>query len=225
MQQSFAQAGRDNSHLRTGSRLRLPHARYARRKPGNASECETPAGLCLVPPRAQFSESRRRCVPPAPCRRWRRPSRAISSSLCNVARETVTPPTVTGFKCATGVRAPVRPTCTSMFSNTVAACLAGYLKAMAQRGAFAVQPSRSCCGMESTFATTPSVSYGSPSRLPSHSRINASKFVEVFAAAPVRIHLETGGCQAFKILPVARAKTVCHSPTESRRSNLAAATR
>ena len=36
--------------------------------------------------------------------------RAISSSLCRVALETTTPPTVTGFSLATGVSAPVRPT-------------------------------------------------------------------------------------------------------------------
>ena len=36
--------------------------------------------------------------------------RAISSSLCSVARDTTTPPTVTGSSTATGVSAPVRPT-------------------------------------------------------------------------------------------------------------------
>ena len=36
--------------------------------------------------------------------------RAISSSLCSVARDTTTPPTVTGSSSATGVSAPVRPT-------------------------------------------------------------------------------------------------------------------
>ena len=35
----------------------------------------------------------------------------ISSSLCNVAFETTTPPTVTGCTFATGVMAPVLPTC------------------------------------------------------------------------------------------------------------------
>ena len=35
----------------------------------------------------------------------------ISSSLCKVAFETTTPPTVTGSTLATGVIAPVRPTC------------------------------------------------------------------------------------------------------------------
>ena len=56
-----------------------------------------------------------------------KPSRSISSSLCSVARETVTPLTTTGFRCATGVSAPVRPTCTSMPSTLVVACRAGYL--------------------------------------------------------------------------------------------------
>ena len=55
------------------------------------------------------------------------PQPPISSSLCSVARETVTPPTSTGFRCATGVSAPVRPTCTSMSSTAVTACRAAYL--------------------------------------------------------------------------------------------------
>ena len=71
-----------------------------------------------------------------------RPKRSISSSLCNVARATVTPLTSTGFRCATGVSAPVRPTCTSIDSTVVTACRAAYLYAMAQRGAFDVKPKR-----------------------------------------------------------------------------------
>ena len=43
--------------------------------------------------------------------------RAISSSLCSVAFETTTPPTVTGFSLATGVSAPVRPTWISIASS------------------------------------------------------------------------------------------------------------
>ena len=35
--------------------------------------------------------------------------RLISSSLCNVAFETSTPPILIGFILATGVKAPVRP--------------------------------------------------------------------------------------------------------------------
>ncbi len=53
--------------------------------------------------------------------------RRISSSLCRVALETVTPPTNTGFKRATGVKAPVRPTWTSMSSTTVISSCAGNL--------------------------------------------------------------------------------------------------
>ena len=45
----------------------------------------------------------------------------ISSSLCNVALETTTPPTVTGFTLATGVIAPVLPTCIAMSLITVMA--------------------------------------------------------------------------------------------------------
>ncbi len=39
----------------------------------------------------------------------------ISSSLWRVAREIVEPATRVGFKTATGVTAPVRPTCKMMF--------------------------------------------------------------------------------------------------------------
>ena len=40
----------------------------------------------------------------------RRSLRRISSMLCSVALRTVVPPTTTGVTCATGVRAPMRPT-------------------------------------------------------------------------------------------------------------------
>ena len=39
----------------------------------------------------------------------------ISSSLCKVAFDTTTPPTVTGSTWATGVIAPVLPTCIEIF--------------------------------------------------------------------------------------------------------------
>ena len=45
----------------------------------------------------------------------------ISSSLCNVALDTRTPPTFTGSNFATGVRAPVLPTCISILRITVVA--------------------------------------------------------------------------------------------------------
>jgi hypothetical protein len=47
--------------------------------------------------------------------------RRTSSALCRVALVTVTPPTKTGSSRATGVRAPVRPTCTSMATTRVVA--------------------------------------------------------------------------------------------------------
>ena len=68
--------------------------------------------------------------------------RAISSSLCKVARLTVDPLTRTGSSAATGVSTPVRPTCTRMSCNLVCTRSASYLKAMAQRGDLAVNPRR-----------------------------------------------------------------------------------
>ena len=69
--------------------------------------------------------------------------RAISSSLCRVALETTTPPTVTGFSLAIGVSAPVRPTLMSIASTIVIAFSAGNLCATAQRGEREMKPSRS----------------------------------------------------------------------------------
>ena len=70
--------------------------------------------------------------------------RSISSSLCSVALVTVTPPTNTGLRRATGVIAPVRPTCTVMSSTVVMASSAGNLCAIAQRGARETKPSSLC---------------------------------------------------------------------------------
>ena len=70
--------------------------------------------------------------------------RRISSSLCNVALVTLTPPTNTDLRRATGVIAPVRPTCTAISSTTVVASSAGYLCAIAQRGARETKPSSFC---------------------------------------------------------------------------------
>jgi len=55
------------------------------------------------------------------------PKRAISLALCSVAFDTVTPPTNTGFKRATGVTAPVRPTWKSTPSSRVISSCAGNL--------------------------------------------------------------------------------------------------
>ena len=65
-------------------------------------------------------------------------------ALCKVAFATVVPPTNTGSRRATGVMAPVRPTCTSMSSSTVVACSAGNLCARANRGERETNPSCSC---------------------------------------------------------------------------------
>jgi len=45
---------------------------------------------------------------------------------------------------------------------------------MAQRGALAVKPSALCCSTESTFTTTPSISYGSSWRCVSQWAQNSS---------------------------------------------------
>ena len=76
---------------------------------------------------------------------------------------------------------------------------------MAQRGAFAVQPSRCCCSTESTLTTTPSISYGSASRFSSHSLQNATSSFDIREALAVRIHLEAQLLQCFQRFPLGRA--------------------
>ncbi len=83
----------------------------------------------------------------------------ISSSLWSVARDTVTPPTCTGLRSATGVIAPVLPTWVVISNIIVVTCCAGNLYAMAQRGYFVVEPSSSRCRNEFIFITIPSMSY------------------------------------------------------------------
>ena len=68
-----------------------------------------------------------------------------------------------------GVTAPVRPTLTLICRTLVCACCAGNLNAVAQRGNFAVAPSRSRNVISSTLMTTPSVSKSSVRRLSAHS--------------------------------------------------------
>ena len=70
--------------------------------------------------------------------------RATSSALCNVALVTTTPPTSTGASRATGVIAPVRPTCTSISNTVVLISCAGNLCAIAQRGERDTKPRISC---------------------------------------------------------------------------------
>ena len=106
--------------------------------------------------------------------------RATSSWLCSVALVTVTPPTNTGASRATGVTAPVRPTCTSIASTVVSASSAGNLCAIAQRGARDTKPSCCCSANEFTLTTMPSISYGR------RGRCSASRsYSRNTAAAPV----------------------------------------
>ena len=60
--------------------------------------------------------------------------RLMSSSLCSVASETVTPPTTTGSSTAYGLSAPVRPTLMPIPISLVRAVVGGNLNAIAQRG-------------------------------------------------------------------------------------------
>jgi hypothetical protein len=84
--------------------------------------------------------------------------RLMSSSLCSVARETVTPPTSTGSSIAQGFSAPVRPTRIAILSSFVCAVIGAHLNARAQRGRSWSAPSRRCCSSESTLITIPSIS-------------------------------------------------------------------
>ncbi len=85
---------------------------------------------------------------PARCTITRSPIRTslrrISSSLCSVARDTVTPPTYTGSRSADGVSAPVRPTVMMMSRTVVVCCSGGNFIAIAHRGARDTNPNRSC---------------------------------------------------------------------------------
>ena len=96
-----------------------------------------------------------------------KPFLAASSKLCSVALPTVAPPSSTGgSSVATGVSAPVRPTCTSTPASVVTAVSAGNLCATAHRGARASEPSLLRKPASSTLYTTPSMRYPSD-RLPS----------------------------------------------------------
>ena len=70
----------------------------------------------------------------------------------------VDPASNTGSSTATGVTAPVRPTCSTMSFRRVVTCCAGNLKAIAHRGNFEVVPRRSRSAIVLTLITTPSVS-------------------------------------------------------------------
>src|SRR5437867_5329485 len=59
---------------------------------------------------------------------------AISSALCSVALDTVTPPISTGSSTAYGFRAPVRPTLMRISSSLVICTSGANLRAIDQRG-------------------------------------------------------------------------------------------
>ena len=113
--------------------------------------------------RLSGSTARRTCGITSPARRTttRSPTRTslrvISSWLWRVALVTVTPPTNTGSSRATGVRDPVRPTCTSIPRSVVTASSAGNLWASAQRGARDTAPRRRWSARRLTLYTTPSI--------------------------------------------------------------------
>ena len=88
----------------------------------------------------------------------RTPLRCTSSALCRVARSTVDPATTTGSITPNGVTRPVRPTLTWMSRSLVLTSSGGYLKAIAQRGAREVEPSRRWIEISSTLMTMPSSS-------------------------------------------------------------------
>ena len=75
-----------------------------------------------------------------------------------MAFSTVEPATRVGTITPYGVTRPVRPTLTRMSSSSALTSSGGYLKAIAQRGARLVEPSRRCSETSSTFTTTPSIS-------------------------------------------------------------------
>ena len=87
----------------------------------------------------------------------RTPKRIISSALWSVALVTVTPPTKSAFKLATGVIEPVRPTWKVTSSKVVMSSSGGYLYALAQRGAREMKPNFFCFSTSLTLITTPSM--------------------------------------------------------------------
>ena len=87
--------------------------------------------------------------------------RFISSSLCNVALETITPPILTGFILATGVNAPVLPIWISISSISEIALSEENLWAIAHLGALATFPNLFCKEKLFTLYTIPSISKSS----------------------------------------------------------------
>ena len=93
------------------------------------------------PGRAPRGSRRRPCAAP-PCRRSARPCARPRARCAAWPGRPWTPATLTGSSTANGVTRPVRPTLTRMSSSLVVTSSGGYLKAIAQRGARLVDPSR-----------------------------------------------------------------------------------
>ncbi|MNT25660.1 hypothetical protein D3C72_1611890 [compost metagenome] len=148
--------------LRCAAQIRPPVQR-AMASSSRRSTCEPHTGQVVGMTNARASAGRRSSTTAttsgitSPARRTITVSpictslRRISSSLWSVALVTVTPPTNTGASRATGVMAPVRPTCTSMSSTVVVISCAGNLCASAKRGARETKPSCSCSAMALTL--------------------------------------------------------------------------
>ena len=134
--------------------------------------------------------------------------RSISSWLCSDALETVTPPTRTGRRRATGVSAPVRPTCTSIASTTVVSCCGGNFTAIAQRGERGRFPSSSCRSRRFTLATVPSISMRSARALLELARVVGEHGVDVRTALALLAHQEAPAGQRLEhaVLRVARPR-------------------
>ena len=123
---------------------------------------------------------------PRGCPCARRPRRCAASPSRSSSRRANT-----GSSTAYGVTAPVRPTLTSICSRLVCACCAGNLNAVAQRGNFAVVPSRSRSARSSTLMTTPSVSNSSVCRVVGPFLAEGDHRVDALAPPPVRFDRQT----------------------------------
>ena len=102
----------------SGASPRLPASRPRLRTTGSGSASGTPSSPAGARPAGPTTCG---ITSPARCTITRSPSRIclrlMSSSLCSVARETVTPPTSTGSRRPHGLSAPVRPTRIAIFSS------------------------------------------------------------------------------------------------------------
>ena len=128
--------------------------------------------------------------------------RARSSSLCSVARLTVTPPTCTGSSSANGCRSPNLPTFQRTSLSVVTAVVGGNFQAIAQRGSRPTTPSRRCSSTSSTFTTTPSISKSSAPRRSCQLRHWATTSSSAVEHLHVAVDAEAVLAQPLERLPV-----------------------